>query len=211
MKDGTKSSFRKKRGRILSRNIQAVADRLGRGIHVLDVGGRRDYWENVGFDGIAKITLLNIDPTDLGRNTTRRDLFSDAIGDACNLSHIPDRSIDFYHSNSVIEHVGDWQKMEQMAKEAIRVSEHGWLQTPAWEFPIEPHFKLPFIHWLATPARAGLLSFAKGYRATDRAKRRWHAERINLMSKMEVELLFPDCKLDVERIAFLAKSYVVTW
>jgi hypothetical protein len=211
MTDGTKSHFRSRRGRILARNIRAVADKLGHDIHILDVGGRRDYWDNVGFDRIAKITLSNIDPADLGRCTARKDLFSDAIGDACNLSHIPDSSIDFYHSNSVIEHVGDWLQMGRMAKEAIRVSRHGWLQTPAWEFPIEPHFKLPFMHWFATPARAALLAFAKGYRGTDHAQRRWHAERINLLSKSEVRLLFPGRTLVVERIALLPKSYIVTW
>jgi hypothetical protein len=208
--DGTKSSFRQKRGRILARNIRAVADKLGRDIHVLDVGGRRDYWDNVGFEGIAKITLLNIDPTDLGRATAREDLFSDALGNACDLSDFPDCSVDFYHSNSVIEHVGGWPEMTSMAQEAVRVAPQGWLQTPAWEFPLEPHFRLPFMHWLAAPARASLLWFAPAYRRQDHAQRRWHVERINLLSKGEVRLLFPGRYITVERFVF-AKSYVVTW
>jgi hypothetical protein len=210
VKDGTKSYFRARRGRALAQKITALAGQLGRDVNILDVGGRRDYWDNVGFDCIGKITLLNIDPTDLERDTAREDLFSDTIGDACKLDNIPDRSVDFYHSNSVIEHVGDWSQMKSMAREARRVAKHGWLQTPAWEFPIEPHFKLPFMHWMATPARASLLWFAKGYRDQDHAERRAHAERINLLSKGEVKILFPDSALDIERVVF-AKSYVVTW
>ncbi len=187
-----------------------ASERLGRKLHVLDVGGRRDYWDNVGFDGIARITLQNIEPSDLGRRSERPDLFEDAVGDACDLSEFPDGSIDFYHSNSVIEHVGEWSRMQAMADEAARVGLHGWLQTPAWEFPFEPHFRLPFMHWLAAPARASILHFAPGYQNQDHALRRWHAERINLLSKGEVAILFPDREIMIERVIF-AKSYVVTW
>lgn len=210
MSDGTKSYFRAKRGRILSRKIVALSQELGRGVNILDVGGRRDYWDNVGFDGIGSITLMNIDPMDLGRDTARKDVFSDALGDACDLKDTPDGSVDFYHSNSVIEHVGDWDKMDAMAREARRVSKHGWVQTPAWGFPIEPHFKLPFIHWFGAPARAGLLSFGKSYGKQSRAARRQHVERINLMTKSEVAILFPECEITVEWVVF-PKSYVVTW
>lgn len=210
MKDRTKSYFRKQRGRILTKKIQALSVKLGRNVSILDVGGRRDYWDNIGFEGISKITILNIDPSDLGRESKQDNIFTDEIGDACSLDRIPDKSIDLYHSNSVIEHVGGWAQMQSMAFEAKRVSQHGWVQTPAWEFPIEPHFRLPFMHWLATPARASLLSLAKGYRDQDHASRRLHAERINLVSKHEIKLLFPDCPIRTERMVF-AKSYIVEW
>ena len=210
MTDGTISSFRKRRGRILAQKIKSLAQDLGRSITVLDVGGRRDYWDNIGFEGIGSITLLNIDPADLGRTTAHQDIFADQIGDARQLDQITAQSFDLYHSNSVIEHVGGWADMKNMADEARRVARHGWVQTPAWEFPLEPHFRLPFMHWFSTPVRTSLLSFAKGYRGQDRASRRLHAERINLLTKGEVKILFPACKVTVERV-ILAKSYVVTW
>ena len=211
MSDGTVSSFRQRRGRILAKKIEALANLKQRPVSILDVGGRRDYWNNVGFSGIGKITLLNIDPADLGRETEREDVFQDSIGDARHLKGITDMSFDLYHSNSVIEHVGGWVDMKNMALEARRVAGSGWLQTPAWEFPIEPHFRLPFMHWLATPARSALLSFARNYRHQDRDARRDHAERINLLSKSEVQLLFPSCEVVTERFMMLAKSYVATW
>ncbi len=147
---------------------------------------------------------------DLGRDTARQDVFEDRLGDACHLEGVANGAFDLYHSNSVIEHVGGWAAMADMALEARRVAPHGWVQTPAWEFPIEPHFRLPFMHWFATPIRTGLLSFAPGYRGQDRAARRMHAERINLMTKGEVQMLFPGARIEVERV-ILAKSYVVIW
>jgi Methyltransferase domain len=211
MADGTISTFRQKRGRLLAGKIKALADLKQRPVTVLDVGGRRDYWDNVGFDGIGQIVLINIDPADLGRATSRKDVFIDRIGDARKLDGVADQAFDFYHSNSVIEHVGSWTDMKSMAREARRVAGAGWLQTPAWEFPLEPHFRLPFMHWLATPARTALLSFARSYRGQDHDGRRQHAERINLLSKSEVRLLFPSCRIETERFLLLAKSYIVQW
>lgn len=139
--DGTISSFRQRRDRILAGKIVALAKLKQRPVSIFDVGGRRDYWNNVGFEGISSITLLNIDPSDLGRATAREDIFTDSIGDARHLEGISNQAFDLYHSNSVIEHVGSWGDMKRMAQESRRVADSGWLQTPAWEFPIEPHFE----------------------------------------------------------------------
>ena len=101
--------------------------------------------------------------------------------------------------------------MKRLATEARRVAPTGWLQTPAWEFPLEPHFRMPFMHWFATPMRAALLRLAPGYRDQDRDSRRIHAERINLLSRTDLKLLFPGCEIKTERVALLPKSYVVQW
>ncbi len=211
MSDGTISSFRQRRGRILANKIKILAGVKGCPLTVLDVGGRRDYWENVGFSGIGQIVLLNIDPSDLGRATPREDIFVDRVCDARDLKIFSNDTFDLYHSNSVIEHVGSWDDMKNMASEACRVAGAGWLQTPAWEFPIEPHFRLPFMHWLATPARASLLSLARYYRGQDLDARRNHAERINLLSKAEVRMLFPNFEVLTERYMLFPKSYIVQW
>lgn len=209
--DGTRSTFRQRRGKILSDRIVRKAAALGRGVRVLDVGGRRDYWENVGFDGIESVTLLNVDEADLGRPSARPELFTDRLGDARDLADIGPDEFDLYHSNSVIEHVGGWSDMKRMAQEAVRVAPAGWIQTPAFEFPIEPHFRLPFIHWFGTPIRSRLLWFAPPYRNQDIDARRSHAERINLLSRREVMTLFPGRTLQTERFAMLPKSFVVEW
>ena len=89
MADGTISSFRQKRGRLLAQKIEQLAKEKQRPITIIDVGGRRDYWDNVGFAGIGRIVLVNIDPADLGRMTSREDIFVDKIGDAASLGGRP--------------------------------------------------------------------------------------------------------------------------
>jgi hypothetical protein len=176
---------------------------------ILDVGGRADYWSNVGFDNIAAIRLLNNDENEFDWKVPS-DFFTSELGDARNLSNYADKSVDLVHSNSVIEHVGQWPEMCAMADEVLRVGLSGWIQTPAWEFPIEPHFRLPFLHWFGQPLRRIMLRASPHYGPMDIRHRRYHVDRINLLSYREVKSLFPDCEVFVERL-IMAKSYTARW
>jgi hypothetical protein len=102
--------------------------------------------------------------------------------------------------------------MEQMAREVVRVGRAGWIQTPAWEFPIEPHFHLPFMHWLGKPLSARLLPFSPlpAFRNASLQESRFHVEHVNLVSKREFKTLFPNLDIYVERFVF-AKSYAARW
>lgn len=209
MKDLTVNRFRTARGRVLGAQIARLSKALGRPVTILDVGGRPDYWANVGLEHVAEIRLLNNDESELSRPASN-NLFVCEIGDARCLSSYCDQSIDLVHSNSVIEHVGQWQDMCAMADEAMRVGVSGWIQTPAWEFPIEPHFRLPFLHWFAPPVQRRMLGLSRAYGSLDTRGRRHHVDRINLLSRAEVEALFPACDIYVER-ALLPKSYCARW
>lgn len=207
--------FRARRGRVLRRQIEILARHLKRDVVILDIGGRPDYWANIGVEGISQIIVLNHDSRELNRELLGglpENLFERRIGDARNLSDYADGSIDMAHSNSVIEHVGGWGDMRRMAGEMLRVGRAGWMQTPAWEFPIEPHFRAPFGHWFGKPAQARMMSLstAEHIRRLSRDKRRERVEMINLMSKGEVRSLFPGCAIYTERV-ILAKSYVAHW
>jgi len=206
---GTTSRFRAARGRILGRQIADLAARRGGPVSVLDIGGRRDYWNNVGLDNIARIVVLNADPADV--DPTPAGVFEDVQGDACDLAGHADGAFDLAHSNSVIEHVGPWEKMAAMAAEARRVGRAGWVQTPAWEFPVEPHFRAPMLHWVGQPLRRRLLALSPAYRGAPLAERRFHVDRINLVSKAEVAALFPGCEILVERFMLWPKSFVARW
>jgi hypothetical protein len=209
MKDLTVNRFRTARGRVLRQQIASMASHLGRPVVVLDVGGRADYWDNVGFENISEIRLLNNDEGEFVRDASS-SLFVTEIGDGRRLSSYGDKSVDLVHSNSVIEHVGLWPDMCALADEVQRVGRCGWIQTPAWEFPIEPHFRLPFLHWLPQPMRRMMLKASKDYGPLDVKGRRYHVDRINLLSYQEVKSLFPECEIFVERVVF-AKSYSARW
>lgn len=210
MTTGTVNSFRKARGRRLKEKITKLGETKNKKLTVLDVGGRAEYWRNVGIEGISEIILLNNDEAE----NTEDDLdapFVRRMGDARDLHDYPDQSIDLVHSNSVIEHVGTNDDMLRMANECLRVGTAGWVQTPAWEFPIEPHFRQPFFHWFGRPVQRACLRFSSAYGALDINGRRRHVDRINLLAFSEVRALFPESDIWVERFMLFPKSYVVTW
>jgi hypothetical protein len=215
MTNNTLSKFRRNRGRLLAEQINKVSEYLGRDIVILDVGGRPDYWLNIGLDHISRIDVLNYDEAEMDRplpHNAPAGIFQYKLGDARELTDYADQSVDLIHANSVIEHVGNWRDMRAMANEVMRVGKSGWVQTPAWEFPIEPHFRAPFMHWFGRPLQTWMMSFSvmPEYRRLDIDGRRPHVDRINLLSKREMRALFPDKPLLVERV-ILAKSYTARW
>lgn len=126
------------------------------------VGGRPDYWANIGIERIARIELINRADDELNQDFPGKvpeGFFLRNRGDARSLTGYGDKSVDLVHSDSVIEHVGNWQDMRAMAEEMLRVDRAGWMQTPAWEFPFEPHFRAPFLHWFGQPLRTRMLAF----------------------------------------------------
>jgi hypothetical protein len=98
-----------------------------------------------------------------------------------------------------------------MAQEVRRVGRYGWIQTPAWEFPVEPHWRLPIVHWFSRPLQARLLRTRSRFRKSSIADLREIVESVSLLSRREFTSLFPQTSLFVERLALLPKSYTVWW
>ena len=210
------SQFRTRRGRRLRQLIEALAAELGRDITILDLGGVPGYWQNVGIGNIARIELLNLAEAELGRDLPPgmpEGLFVSRIGNACSLTDYADGSVDLVHSNSVLEHVGDWGNMRAKADEMMRVGRAGWMQTPAWGFPFEPHFRTLFMHWFGRPLQSRLmgLSFDPRVRRASLDIRRRRIDSVNLLGRREVRELFPGRPLYVERLMLWPKSYVIHW
>jgi hypothetical protein len=162
-----------------------------RAIRILDLGGTAAYWRALPalYDARnVEITILNLDPEEaVDRNLTVRR------GDAC-ATGLPDMAFDIVHSNSVIEHVGGWPKMQALAREVRRLAPAYFVQTPNYWFPIEPHYKLPFVQFLPKAVRRKVTSD--------------DPERIRLLSASEVRALFPDAVLWRERFGGWTKSLV---
>lgn len=182
-------------------------------VNILDVGGRETYWKVLDPSFLRKhgvrITILNL-PSDLQGEES--ELFSYAMGDACDLSQYPDNSFEIVHSNSVIEHVGNWDRIKAFAKEVRRLAPNLFVQTPYYWFPIEPHFIKIFHHWLPKPIRASMwMWFKMGQRSRanniDEAMLQVDDEPYLLDNKM-FRFLFPDCRIIRERFFLFTKSMV---
>jgi hypothetical protein len=176
---------------------------------ILDVGGKHAYWqalEPLWGDRPCHITLVN-----LANEPVSDTRFSSVAGNACDLSQFSDRSFDLVHSNSVIEHVGRWQDQCRMAKEVRRLAARYFVQTPNYWFPVEPHFRFPFIHWLPEPWRVKIVmrracGFYPRAQSSDEARRILDDAR--LLDFEAMAELFPDGAIERERFAGFTKSLI---
>jgi hypothetical protein len=182
-------------------------------VRILDVGGKSQYWKSAPEGFLDKhnvsITILNL-PCDLAFENSEG--FAYVAGDACEMPEYPDNSFDIVHSNSTIEHVGNWNRIKAFASETRRVAPNLFIQTPNFWFPIEPHFIKPFHHWLPKPWRVRM------WRCFQMGQRGKAADLDEAMQKLDDEpyllnipmfrFLYPDCRILRERLLFLPKSMV---
>lgn len=190
-----------------------LVDRTGikdRPVRILDVGGRSDYWEALRplwQDRDLHIWVVNLEVT---RAVDAPPYFL-RYGNACALPDYADNSFDIVHSNSVIEHVGHWPDMKAMAAEVARLAPHYFIQTPYLWFPLEAHYRSPFIQLLPEGVRANML-LRKG-RGFIRQQPNWDeamavVQSINLLTADQLRALFPDARIERERVYGLTKSLI---
>jgi len=197
------SRFRKKRFQFFEEKIK----KMEKPITILDIGGTAGFWINESYhkrDDIM-ITVLN-----LRAEERRYPNIKVVEGDACDLSMYEDNAFDIAFSNSLIEHLYTKESQVKMANEAMRVGRYHFIQTPNRYFPIEPHFKFPFFQFLPKAIKVFLqtrTSLINGVRY-DREYAENIVEEIRLLSRKEMQELFPKSSLYVERFLGLAKSFV---
>lgn len=200
------SSFRQRRAVHVREVIAHVAGAAGR-CRILDIGGNEPYWANVGEDFLAEhkaeITLFNVTE---GKVTSPR--FTAMAGDGCALP-FADNAFDMAHSNSVVEHVGDWPRMEAFARELRRVAPSYYVQTPYFWFPYEPHFRTPFFHWLPESTRVSMMLRRRhGFhgRQEDVSAATRSVQSARLVDEQQFRHLFPDGEIVREKVFGLTKS-----
>ena len=172
---------------------------------ILDVGGYLEFWADSGIESF--ITILNVHPIS---NPVSNSKITTVIGDGTDLKYA-DNSFDIVFSNSVIEHLGTFERQQQLASECARVGKRLWIQTPARSFPIEPHFLTPLIHYFPKSWRKKMLRNCTvwGWLVRPSDKQIEDAlDEIRLLSNREMKALFPGCAIERERILGLTKSYI---
>ena len=175
--------------------------------NILDVGGALGTWAD--FPRKSPVTLLNVGPVDFVQ-TPRFPPIQTIVGDGCKLGY-PDASFEIIFSNSVIEHVGTFERQKAFASEARRVGGKLWIQTPAKEFFIEPHLLTPFIHFLSASFQRRLIRHFTTWGIVTKptsAQIESFLKEVRLISFREMQQLFPDCEIYRERAFGFTKSYI---
>jgi hypothetical protein len=98
-----------------------------------------------------------------------------------------------------------------MASEVRRVGRRYWVQTPNYWFPFEPHFHFVGWQWLPEDWRVGLLRRRDcGWRTRTRDPERARAlvREVRLLRRQELESMFPEARLESERMMGLVKSWI---
>jgi len=177
--------------------------------HILDIGGTAGYWKSYRekIPAGVSISLVNLTREEVPSG----DIFNSLVGDARNLSEFADQSFDIVYSNSVIEHVGLWRDMAAMAKEVRRLAPRYFIQTPNYWFPIEAHYRLPYFHLLPDPVKQTLLLRGRrGFvpQAKDIGEASSRTQYAFLLTKRQMEFLFPEAQVEREKFFGFTKSLI---
>lgn len=206
------SRFRGRRFALVEAMIRDLLQRQPE-VSILDAGGRSDYWKLLPPDLRARtlIVVLNL-ASELGRyHVESPDLqISEQAGDACDMPQYAAGAFDIVHSNSVIEHVGSFRNMKRFADEVRRVGRGYYVQTPCLSFPIDPHYGMPFVHWLPDSTRLTLFQrYNVGYaRKCSLDEAILQVDHTRIIARSTLRSLFPDGEIKVERLALLSKSNI---
>lgn len=180
-------------------------------VRILDAGGTPAFWTQ-HMDALpaqATVTFLNRSFDARAKLPWTRYV----AGDARDMHMFRDGEFDVCFSNSVIEHVGNFEDQRRMAAEIRRVAKGYFVQTPNVYFPLEPHFLVPGWQFLPLGVRARLLQ-KRGWgwmeRVRDPELARTTVASIQLLSSTQLRRLFPDGQIHHERMGPLTKS-ITAW
>ncbi len=201
------NKFRRARFESFMKMIDAVIAEKGH-CAILDAGGEMAHWaphEDLWRGKPIKVVIVNLKAEPVS------EPFTSYAGDARTLEQFGDNEFDIVYSNSVIEHVGQWSDQKQMAAAIARVAKRHYVQTPNYWFPLEPHFRYPFIHWLPEPWRVALVKRrSRGCypRAETVSQARDILQDAILLDAPAMESLFPDSRIEREKVALMTKSLI---
>lgn len=210
-RNSRESRFRANRFKLVQEIMQSILAEKG-SCTVLDLGGTEQYWD-IGSDFLQDnadrihVTLVNTDPIDVKKPR----LFTALQGSATDEALLQGQSFDFVHSNSVIEHVGQFADMRLFAANVRRLAARYYIQTPNYWFPYEPHFRFLGFQYLPERLRIEMLHrFPLGFfsRQRDWNDASWLVRHHRLLSAGQMKALFPEAEIKFEKVIFFNKSVI---
>lgn len=203
-KDSLGNYFRNKRFKFFFDKINL----LNKPISILDLGGKINFWENRGLTGHTdfKITLLNLE-----KEVSEYSNVKTLKGNILDLKIFKKNSFDIVFSNSVIEHLSNLENQRKMAFEVLRIGKKHIIQTPNKKFFIEPHYLLPFFQFIPKKLQFTILTKTKLSRLKtwDKKFANQYLDEIRLMTKKELNEIFPNSSIYFESFLGMTKSFTV--
>jgi hypothetical protein len=187
------------------RRMRFFADMFGLDddMRIIDVGGRKTNWCLIGEKPDVTIANIEFGDSEDGR-------FHFVHSDGRKLPYADD-SFALCYSNSVIEHVGDWESRQALAREIRRVAPRYYVQTPNKWFFSDPHTVGAFLHWLPKRCQRRLIRWCTLWGLVDRPSQAQIdalLEEIDLLTEAEMRALFPDATIVKERFLGMPKSII---
>jgi len=189
------------------RRFETLVAQLPKPLHILDVGGTNEFWENRGWAGRADIQIVSLN---LFPQKQLHENIKTSIGNATDLAQFENRSFDVVFSNSVIEHLYSFEKQRCMASEVQRVGKAFWVQTPNFWFPMEPHFLVPGWQWMPLSLRVAIVRRRRcGWigPCPELTTARELVQEVRLLRHKELQVMFPGAALIAERFCGFVKSW----
>lgn len=160
---------------------------------ILDIGaGGGELWTE--FSSLGNLNLIGLDIEYINSSIYKKFI----VDDAKNLCQFNDKSIDIVFSNSVLEHVGDFEQQKLMANEIMRVGKKFFIQVPNKHFPVEPHYFIPFLQYLPIKRQKCITRILFK-----------ESEEIHLPTKKQLVLLFSGAEIMQEKFFGLTKSFYI--
>lgn len=201
--------FRKRR---VARLNGIIADHVAAKGHcrLLDMGGTTGFWR-VWRDELdfANLTVTCVNLADVKQEDTGDLPVIARVGNACAMPEFEDNAFDVVFSNSVIEHVGLWSNKVAFAREARRLAPSHLIQTPNFWFPVDPHSRFAFLHWLPRPVVYRVhMAMRTGFypKTVDLDEAMTYTEDADMLDRRQMAHLFPDAEIESETFMLMTKS-----
>lgn len=191
-------------------------------IRIIDLGGTVSMWERWGLIEDERLIVDLANNFSMDKNNSeaipKTAGFSKIDVDVVNLTPEDYSQYDVVFSNSMLEHLADFNQQRSVAKSIILSGKPFFIQVPNKNSLIDPHFAHPMAPFFAAWPRSIQCAALRlsGLNGGRRAKSRAHAERrlmfYNPLSMRDMRSLFPGEGINIlsERTFGIPMSIVVT-